>query len=107
MAKFHGLVGYNEGSKESLSQPGVWLKDVTERSYSGDVLNVGRMLESDEKVNDDLRMSARFSIVADGYAIENFSNILYVVYNGTKWKVNTVTVERPRLILYIGGIYNG
>ena len=60
-----------------------------------------------DKVLDDINISNEFSIVADAYANENFHNIKYVEYMGTKWKISTVTVQRPRLILSAGGVYNG
>lgn len=102
--KFSGFVGY-----ETLMEirPGNWQSVIVERKYRGDINRVSRRLLSAEKVNDDITISNEIEILADAYAYENFSNIKYVVWMNTKWRVNTVTVEPPRLILEIGGVYNG
>lgn len=102
--KFAGMVGY-----ETLSEvrPSVWQQTIVERPYRGDVNRVSRRSQSAEKVNDDVVISNEIEILADAFAFENFQNIKYVTWMGTKWTVNTVTVEPPRLILEIGGVYNG
>lgn len=102
--KFAGMVGY-----ETLSEvrPSVWQQTIVERKYRGDVNRVSRRFQSGEKVNDDVVISNEIEILADAFAFENFQNIKYVTWMGTKWTVNTVTVEPPRLILEIGGVYNG
>jgi hypothetical protein len=102
--KFAGMVGY-----ETLSEvrPSVWQQTIVERKYRGDVNRVSRRLQSAEKVNDDVVISNEIEILADAFAFENFQSIKYVTWMGTKWTVNTVTVEPPRLILEIGGVYNG
>ena len=57
--------------------------------------------------NDDIAFENNFSIVADAYAYENFANMRYVVWNGSKWRVTNVEVRRPRLILTVGKVWNG
>lgn len=103
--KFAGAVGF-----ETLVEirPSNWQSVIVERKYRGDANRVSRRLQtSGEEVNDDIAVSNEIEILADAFAFENFSNIKYVVWMGTKWKVNTITVEPPRLILEIGGVYNG
>lgn len=102
--KFAGFVGY-----EVLSEvrPSVWQQEIVERRYRGDVNRVSRRFQSGDKVNDDVVISNEIEILADAFAFENFQNIKYVTWMGTKWTVNTITVEPPRLILEIGGVYNG
>jgi hypothetical protein len=86
---------------------GVWTAGITERDHYGEVLDATRSLEPSEKVNDDFRLQNRISIVADAFALENFAYIKYVFWMGTRWTVNTVKIERPRLILSLGGVYHG
>lgn len=86
---------------------GVWSDSITERTYYGDVLSVTRYLETSDKVNDDVRLTQRISIVADAFAYENFSFIKYASWMGSLWTVTSVEVERPRLLLSLGGVYNG
>lgn len=104
MAKWYGTVGYAEMIE---SVPGVWTEDITEREYSGDVYRNTRRLQGADKLNDDISINNQISIVADPYAYQNFHAIRYVTYMGTKWKVTSVEVEYPRLILEVGGVFNG
>ena len=102
MARFFGNVGY--GTPGELVD-GVWSDQITERPYKGEVLNEARTLVSSDQVNDDIRLSQRISIVADAFAFQNFTLIKYVEWMGTLWAVPTVEVQRPRLILSLGGVY--
>ena len=104
MARFYGKIGYGVSVQ---TVPGVWSDEITERAYYGDVLNDLRSISSSEKVNDDIRLQNRISIVADAFALGNYLQIKYVEVSGFKWTVNSVDVERPRLILSLGGAYNG
>ena len=104
MARFCGAVGYVETSE---TRPGVWTESITERTYRGDVTHNSRRLETGESINDDVNVTNTISIVADAYAYQNFFAIRYVNWMGANWKVNTVEVQRPRLILSLGGVYNG
>jgi hypothetical protein len=104
MAKFQGKVGYGELAEVAQ---GVWEEVITEKSYFGDVLRNTRRLREGEKVNDDITVGNMISIVADAYASEHFFAIRYVEWAGTLWKVSEVEVQRPRLILRLGGVYNG
>lgn len=105
MAKYSGNIGYIE-TVETL--PGVWTEQVTERFHYGDFArNSIRFQTSSEGANDNINTSNEVSIVADPYAIQNFHSIRYIEYMGTKWKVNSVEVKYPRLILSIGGVWNG
>lgn len=103
MAKFYGKIGYAE-TKETA--PDVWTEVITERTYTGDVLRNTRRWESGENLNDNLNINNLISIVADAFAYQNFSAIRYIEWMGSKWKITNVEVQRPRLILTIGGVYN-
>lgn len=105
MARFFGKVGYGVTVKTA---PDVWSDRIVERDYYGTRLNETVSHETDEKVNDDLRLSSRISIVADPFSFEHYSNIKYVVdEGGVYWAVTSVQLKRPRLILSTGGVYNG
>lgn len=103
--KFFGPVGYNHGTTET--SPGVWEDVIVEKPYYGDVLRNTRKLIEGEKVNNDLSVGNSISIVADAYAYENFHAIRYVKWMGSNWIVSDITVERPRLIFRLGGLYHG
>ena len=103
MARFCGNVGFAETHE---IRPGVWEEIITERTYYGDVVRNIRKLQSTSQLNDNVDVSNNISIVADPYAIQNFHAIRYVMFMGTKWKVLSVEVQYPRLILTAGGVYN-
>lgn len=104
MPKFYGNIGYAI-SKETA--PGVWVEDIVEHKYSGDVYRNTRKLHSGNQVNDSIDISNEISILSDPFANENFHSMRYVTYMGAKWKVSSVEVRYPRLILTVGGLYNG
>lgn len=104
MAKFYGKIGYAE-SKETI--PGIWEEQIIEREYRGDLIRNTRRMQTAETLNDDINISNEISIVADPYANQNFHSMRYVEFMGAKWKISNVDVQYPRLILSIGGIYNG
>ena len=104
MPKFCGNIGYAI-SKETT--PGVWVEDIVERQYFGDVYRNTRKLQSGNQVNDSIDISNEISILSDPFANENFHAMRYVTYMGAKWKVSSVEVRYPRLILTVGGLYNG
>lgn len=104
MARFFGKVGYIE---EVETAPDVWMERRTERNYRGDSIQVSKRWDSSQNVSDNLVVSNRISILADAYAYEHYFAIRYVEWMGAKWKVSSVEVQRPRLILTLGGVYNG
>ena len=104
MAKFYGPIGYGISSETS---PGVWTDTIIERNYYGDVLQNFRKTSQGESINDNVDVNNKLSIVSDPFAMQHFHSIKYVKWMGTVWKINTIEVQYPRLILYIGGVYNG
>lgn len=105
--KFYGKVGYVV-SEESTTNPGVWEEIETERYYYGDVESrrASWQNQSDSTVGDK-KVTNKISILADQFAFEHFSCLRYIEFMGVKWEVTDITVERPRLIISTGGVYNG
>lgn len=104
MAKFYGPIGYVEMVE---TKPGVWTEQVVERNHYGDVIRNARRFQSADKQTDDIVINNQISILVDPYAIDNLQRIRYVEFMGAKWEVSDVNVEYPRLILTLGGVYNG
>ena len=104
MAKFYGNIGFAETVE---TEPGVWVEETTVRPYYGDLVRNTRRLENSGGVNDNVNISNDISIIADPYANHNFHSIRYIEFMGVKWKVSNIEVRYPRLILTIGGVYNG
>lgn len=104
--RFHGEVGYGV-QVEDPPESDVWKDRIIERQYFGDVVRNVRQLREGEYLNSDISLTNSISIVADAYASEHFFAIRYVKWAGAYWTVSEVTVERPRLLLRLGGVYNG
>ena len=104
MAKFYGVIGYAVTEK---TERGIYEESIIEYEYVGDVIRNTRRLREAAKINDDITISNQISIIADPYASNNFHSMRYVSFMGSKWKVTEVEVQYPRLILTLGGLYNG
>lgn len=104
MARYYGIIGYAE-TKETT--PGIWTEEITERRYFGEVLsNRVRRTAVSDSTNDNVNVNNQISVVADPYAYQNFHKIRYVEFMDVKWNVSNVEVQRPRLILTLGGVCN-
>lgn len=104
MAKYYGAIGFATNIETS---PGVWEDQITERIYYGDLIRNTRRLQTADKLNDDITISNQISIIGDAYIYDNIYAMRYVTFGKTKWKVSNVEVQFPRLVLEIGGLYNG
>lgn len=104
MAKFYGKIGYST-TVEAVS--GVWEEQIAEHQYYGELVRNMRKLQGSEYLNDNINIANEVSILADPFAYENFHSMKYIEFMGTKWKITSVEVQYPRLILTIGGEYNG
>lgn len=103
MAKWSGKVGFMQTDRMA---PGVHGETIVVRKYRGDVMKeTSAWKQIGSQMNPDLTINNRISIVADPYANYNYSTIRWVSWMGQKWKVTSVEVQRPRLILSIGGVY--
>lgn len=105
MAKWNGIVGYVDTVDQGN---GIWEETVIcEQRYFGDVVNPSMRYRGAEKLNDDLVTTDKISLLADAFALANFSKIRYAEYMGDFWKVEHISISRPRLVLTLGGVYNG
>jgi hypothetical protein len=104
--RFHGAVGYAE--TQQATSPGVFEEIITERTYFGDVISASRRLETPvETLNNNVALENSIAIVADAFALSNFTTMRYVTWNGQRWKITNVEIRRPRLVLTIGELWNG
>lgn len=105
MARWFGKVGYSETVETG---PGKWMPQDTVCEYFGDVIrNSTRWVGQSESTNDNLTINVQISIVADPFAIEHFSSMKWIEYMGTKWKITNVEPQVPRILLTLGGVWNG
>ena len=103
MARFHGIIGYSELEETS---PGIWSEKIVERTYTGDMTKNFVNADSSPRINTNVKLSNIISIYSDPYANSNLFNIRYLKYLGGKWKVESVEIAWPRLILTLGDVYN-
>ena len=104
MPKYFGAVGYVISTEKT---DGVWEDTVTEVKYRGDIVRNTVKQTDAGKTNNDISVGNSISIVADPYASAHFFAMRYVTWMGVRWVVSEVEVKRPRLILHLGGRYNG
>lgn len=104
MAKWYGKIGY---ATQIEYEPGVWENEIVERAYYGDVINDRRKRQNSGEINDNINISNVISIVADPFAFRNCSTMIYIEFMGVNWKITDIQVQFPRLLITIGGVYNG
>lgn len=108
MARFYGKIGFAQTVE---TEPGIWTQQITERAYIGDVQRQGKRNDSSgpggqESANGSIVVSNYISVLADQFLNENFYNIAYVEWRGTRWRVSSTEVNHPRLTLYFGEVYH-
>lgn len=106
MSKFYGPIGFSV-SEEIESGSGIWEDTVVERYYRGDVVKNYSRWDNSEHLNPNLNVSNTISIVADPYVLNKAYSIKYIKWLGGYWNVTSIEIQPPRLILSIGGVYNG
>lgn len=105
MAKFYGPVGFITTQEV---RPGVFIEAPEERNYVCEVLRRSLRYENGLSINDNIKSSNRISIVADPYAHQNSYKIKYVKWREDYLEVTDIdSSQYPRLILSLGGLYNG
>ena len=105
MARFYGPIGYAFDSVET--EPGVWSPLIVEKNYRGDVILNQVRNQPGDTINDNVNIDNSISIIADAYAYDNIGFIKYIVWKNVAWKIQSFSINRPRIVLQIGGIYNG
>lgn len=104
--KFAGKIGYAV-TEEVEDQPGVWKNTCVEKDAFGDYIRNYHRYQGTDKVNDNIVFASSISVIADPYAMRNYNFIKYIkTIEGIAWKVESVEVQYPRLILTLGGTYD-
>lgn len=105
MNRWYGKIGFTYTGEV---EPGVWVEDeIVEREYFGDVMTNLWKREGSNEVNKNINISNKISIVADPYARDHVSAMAWIEFSNEKWEVNSVEIQYPRLIINLGGVYNG
>lgn len=104
MAKYAGLVGYGF---QIETDPGVWETDEKTLLMKGDLIRQNADIRNTDSVNDSISLGHRVSLVGDAYAFDNYFNIKWIEIDHRKWKVSSVEIQRPRIIVDVGDLWNG
>lgn len=102
MARYYGNIGF---ATQVETSPGIWEDVIEDRPYKGDVVRNGRRYDNSENINDDLVITNQFSIVSDAFLYSHIPSLRYIEYLGSKFKITSVDIERPRVIINVGGVY--
>lgn len=106
MARFSGMVGYVLNVPDPL-YPSVFVDEVVERKRFGDIIKESSKWQPNQNLNDDIEVTNRVSLVSDKFSLENLGYMKYITLYGQRWSIRSVTIEHPRIIVTLGGLYNG
>ncbi len=107
MNKFYGKIGFaiNTNSEED---PDIYTDTIVERAYYGDILKNYQRYSQGDTLSGSITLNNQFSILADPYANEHSDAMRYIIHNNVKWIITDVDISQyPRLIVSVGGKYNG
>lgn len=106
MNRFHGVVGYVV-QMEDPPDSDIWKEKKITKEYFGEIVKEQRGWTSSHSTIDDLTVMNKIRILADDFAFQNCSAIRYVNWMGCDWKVVSTEIDHPRIVLTLGGVYNG
>lgn len=103
--KYAGKIGFVKNVDKGN---GIWESEITEKTYIGDVVrNTANWKANEGSINDDIAINNQLSILVDPYAFENFQYMKYIEWMGSLWNIGSIEINYPRVLISIGGIYNG
>lgn len=102
--KWSGAIGFAEDMETA---PSVHTERMTEKHYYGDVVELNRQMQGSDQINEDITVGNQLSVLGDPFAQSNLYAMRYATFMGQRWKITGVRVQYPRLILTLGGIWNG
>ena len=104
MDKFRGIIGFyieNEGERDCFGPQYV------EKTCRGEIkVNNWQYQTVNDKVNSDVRITNRVSIIAKPFTYKHRSDIKYLIWDDEKWEVRSIEVSGHRLILTLGGVWH-
>lgn len=104
--KYSGLAGFKEESVEV--RPGVLQNQIKELRIKGNVLNYGHYnSQTNDSTQQDVSLRNRLSVIMNPYMKKNFNNLIYVTFMNVRWSISGLTIDGNRVIIDLGGVYNG
>nr|DAJ87813.1 MAG TPA: hypothetical protein [Caudoviricetes sp.] len=102
MSRFSGKLGFVMTRE---TEEGVWLEDVVEIPVKGTIRSLWVRNDNNASVNTDLRLTNEISVLMDTKIKTHLETLKYVVWKGSKWEVQSIGVNYPRLTINLGGLY--
>lgn len=102
MSRFSGKLGFVMTRE---TEEGVWLEDVVEIPVNGTIRSLWVRNDNNASVNTDLRLTNEISVLMDTKIKTHLETLKYVVWKGSKWEVQSIGVNYPRLTINLGGLY--
>ena len=102
MSRFSGKLGFVMTQE---TEEGVWLENFVELSAKGTIRSLYVRNDNNTTVNTNLRLTNEISILLDSKIQTYLETLKYVVYKGSKWEVQSIGVNYPRLTINLGGLY--
>lgn len=102
MSRFSGKLGFVMTQE---TEEGVWLENVVEFPAKGTIRSLYVRNDNASSVNTNLRLTNEVSILLDSKIQTYLETLKYVVFKGSKWEVQSIGVNYPRLTINLGGLY--
>lgn len=103
--KYSGKIGFWIDDIEK--RPGAFMSEIVEKKYTGDIIRNYQRWNGSDKLNQNITVSNKISVIADLYLNEHLSSIKYITFMGTKWKAGSIEINYPRITIELGEVYNG
>lgn len=102
MSRFSGKLGFVMTRE---TEEGVWLEDFVELPAKGTIRSLYVRNDNNASVNSNLRLTNEVSILLDSKIQTYLNTLKYVIWKGSKWEVQSIGVNYPRLTIHLGGLY--
>ena len=102
MSRFSGKLGFVMTNE---TEEGVWLENVVELPVKGTIRSLYVRNDNSTSTNTNLRLTNEISILMDTKINTYLETLKYVVWKGSKWEVQSIGVNYPRLTINLGGLY--
>lgn len=102
MSRFSGKLGFVITHE---TEEGVWLENVVELQVKGTIRSLYVRNDNSASANTNLRLTNEISILMDTKIETYLETLKYVVWKGSKWEVQSIGVNYPRMTINLGGLY--
>lgn len=102
MSRFSGKLGFVITRE---TEEGVWLEDIVEIPAKGTIRSLYVRNDNNSSVNSNLRLTNEVSVLLNTKLKTYLETLKYVVWKGSKWEVQSIGVNYPRLTINLGGLY--